>query len=410
MVVSPSTKDEVPYFDPQDPEFHRDPYPTYARLRSHRPIYWSEKMGMWVATRYGTCATLLKDPRLGRDAIPGIEHLHGPGAIQEPVFHFLWLSLLMRDPPDHTRLRGLVTKAFTARRVEAMRPRIRAIAHELLDTVAPRGAMDIIHDFAHPLPVTVICDMLGIPEGDRGRFLGGAFINPRIVDPMPLARREIDQENNVVLELRDYFEHLFARRRCDPGDDLITALLHAEGEEGRLSEEEVFANIWLLLAAGHETTRNLIGNGLLALHRNPAQLQRLKDQPELMPNAVEELLRYDSPVQLGGRTALEEVDVGGMTVPRGGMVVMMLGAANRDPERFTDPDRLDVGRSGATSLSFGGGIHFCLGAQLSRIETAIALDVLLHRFPCLELNDIDHPAWKPGISLRGLDVLPAHWS
>ena len=263
------------------------------------------------------------------------------------------------------RIRGLVTRAFTARRVEQLRPRIRALVAEMLDRIEPAGRMDIIRDFAHVLPVTVICDMLGIPEHDRGRFLGTAAASTRMLDPVPMNRREIDEANAMFDEQTAYFTALFDLRRRYPGDDLITALLHARDDSGGLTEEELLANVWLLFVAGHETTRNLIGNGLLALHRNPEELARLKADPGLLATAVAELLRYDSPVQFVSRTAYEDVEIGGVTIARDQSVICLLAAGNRDPAVFPDPDRLDVGRPDVRPLSFGGGIHYCLGAQLT---------------------------------------------
>jgi cytochrome P450 len=317
--------------------------------------------------------------------------------------------MLQLDPPDHTRLRGLVVKAFTARRVDEMRPRIQQIVDQAIDRVASQGRMDLIADFAYRLPVVVICQMLGIPKEEHELFFMGARASGRLLDPVPLSREEIDAASAGNLASAEYFRALFELRRRQPGDDLTTQLVQAEEEGSKLSNEELTANIILLFGAGHETTVNLIGNGLLALHRNPDQLRRLHDDPSLVTNAVEELLRYDSSVQMTGRTTLEDVELGGVPIAKGESVLCLLGAANRDPAAYPEPDRLDVTRPNIRPLSFGGGIHFCLGAQLARIEGEIAISTLLRRLPGLTIDDVESPDWRQTFVLRGLNRLPASW-
>jgi cytochrome P450 len=269
--------------------------------------------------------------------------------------------------------------------------------------------MDLISDFAFRLPVTVICEMLGIPPEDHEMFFHGARTGGRLLDPVPLSRGEIEDANAGNLAQAEYFHELFELRRRQPGNDLTSELVQAEDEGGKLTNEELTANIILLFGAGHETTVNLIGNGLLALNRNPDQLRRLHSDPSLIGNAIEELLRYDSSVQLTGRTALEDVEVGGVALAKGESVLCLLGAANRDPAVYPDPDRLDITRANIRPLSFGGGIHFCLGAQLARIEGEVAIATLLRRLPRLRLDDADHPEWRQTFVLRGLNRLPASW-
>ncbi len=302
-------------------------------------------------------------------------------------------------------------KAFTARRVEDMRPRIQRIVDDTLDRVAGQGHMDLIADFAFRLPVTIICDMLGIPEEHREVFYTSSRHGGRLLDPVPLSAAEIAEANAGHAAAQLYFQQLFELRRNNPGDDLTTQLVQAEEDGSKLSNEELIANIILLFGAGHETTVNLIGNGLLALHRNPDQLALLKAQPDLISNAIEEFLRYDSSVQLTGRVALEEIDdLGGKKIPKGESVLCLLGSANRDPAVYPDrPDRLDITRPHVRPLSFGGGIHHCLGAQLARIEAEIAISTLLRRLPALRLDDAEHPEWRPTFVLRGLKRLPATW-
>jgi cytochrome P450 len=271
--------------------------------------------------------------------------------------------------------------------------------------------MDLIADFAFRLPVTIICDMLGIPEEHREAFYSSSRDGGRILDPVPLTPTEIAEANAANTMARMYFEQLFELRRRNPGDDLTTQLVQAEEDGSKLSNEELTANIILLFGAGHETTVNLIGNGLLALYRNPDQLARLKADPSLMSHAVEEFLRYDSSVQLTGRVALEDIDdLGGKRIPKGESVLCLLGSANRDPAVYPDrPDQLDINRPNVKPLSFGGGIHHCLGAQLARIEAEIAVATLLRRLPELRLDDAENPEWRPTFVLRGLKRLPASW-
>jgi hypothetical protein len=398
--------DTLSGFDFDDPIFRANPYPAYRFLREAAPV-WRAPTGHWLLTAHADCVAVLRDPRFGH----GNPDASVPAGMEnEASVRQLSQTMLLVDPPAHTRLRGLVSKAFTARRVEELRPRIEAIVDDLIDAVIDQGGMDVIRDFAHKLPVTVICDMLGVPEQDRGPFLAESKVRGRILDPVELTREELDQANQGSLESAAYFRTLFAYRRANPGDDLTSALLAAREADDCLTDEEALANISLLFGAGHETTTNLIGNGVLALHRNPAELARARADFSLLPNAVEELLRYDSPVQLTGRIALEDVDIRGERIAAGEQVITLLGAANHDPAAFEgDPDALDVARPGVRALSFGGGIHHCLGAQLARIEGEIALRKMFERLPGLRLVDPDNVTWKPTVTLRGVVSLPAVW-
>jgi cytochrome P450 len=403
------TVDGAPLFNPLAPEFIADPYPFYHRLRATDPMHLTP-LGFHVASRHGDIATILRDKRFGKDFAGRMSRRYGPQILEEPVYRSMRHWMLQQDPPDHTRLRALVVRAFTARRVEDMRPRIQQVVDEIIDRVESRGRMDLIADFAFRLPVTVICDMLGIPAEDREIFFTSSRSGGRLLDPVPLSRAEIEQHNASNLAAAEYFHGLFELRRREPGDDLTTQLVQAEEHGSKLSNEELTANIILLFGAGHETTVNLIGNGLLALHRNPDQLRLLKGDPSLMANAIEELLRYDSSVQVTGRTTLEDVDeIGGIPLEKGQSVVCLLGSANRDPAIYPDPDRLDITRRDVRPLSFGGGIHYCVGAQLARIEGEIAIATLLRRLPKLRIDDVDHPDWRQTFVLRGLNKLPASW-
>jgi len=397
-------------FNPLSPECIRDPYPHYERLRTTDPMHLTS-LGMFVASRHAEASLVLRDRRFGKDYVERTKRRYGPRIMEEPVFRSMSHWMLQQDPPDHTRLRGLVVKAFTARRVEDMRPRIQQVVDQTLDRIAGQGHMDLIEDFAFRLPVTIICDMLGIPEEHREVFYTSSRDGGRLLDPVPLTKAEIEQANASNAMAQMYFQQLFELRRRNPGDDLTTQLVQAEEDGSKLSNEELTANIILLFGAGHETTVNLIGNGLLALHRNPDQLALLKANPDLMTNAVEEFLRYDSSVQLSGRVALEDIDdLGGKKIPKGESVLCLLGSANRDPAVYPDrPDRLDITRPRIRPLSFGGGIHLCLGAQLARIEAEVAIATLLRRLPDLRLDDAQNPEWRPTFVLRGLKRLLASW-
>jgi cytochrome P450 len=405
---SPGAETAAPAFQPLDPAFIADPYPFYHRLREAAPVMRSP-LGFWLVTRYEDAALVLRDRRFGKDFVANMQRRYGEKAMAEPAVASLARTMLVLDPPDHTRLRGLVVKAFTARRIADMRPRIAKLVDEQLDRVAGKGKMDVMADLAHRLPVIVICDLLGIPEDHRGPFLAGSNVNGRILDPVPMSREEMDQANANTQMAGMYFSQLCELRRREPQDDLTTELVRAEEAGDKLTTEELQANIGLLFGAGHETTTNLIGNGLLALHRNPDQWERLKQEPALIPGMVEELLRYDSSVQLTARVAHEEVELGGVTIPAKENVIVLLGAANRDPAQYADPDRLDVTRQNVRPLSFGGGIHHCLGAQLARLEAELVFSRLVERMPNLVLPEMGNPSWKRNFTLRGLSRLPAVW-
>jgi unspecific monooxygenase len=314
--------------------------------------------------------------------------------------------MLDRDPPDHTRLRGLVSKAFTPRVVEGLRPRVQQIVDGLLDQNAARGSMELIEDFAYPLPVTVICEMLGVPVEDHETFKGWSREMARSLDPEEFLPQDVVERRQRAIEsFSEYFSRLIEERRARPRDDLLSALIAAEEAGDKLTGPELLAICILLLVAGHETTVNLIGNGTLALLRHPEQLQKLRDDPSLARSAVEEFLRYDPPVQFTGRVALADMEIGGHVLSKGQQAMLLLASANRDPEVFAEPDRLDITRRENRHLSFGHGIHFCLGAPLARVEGEIAFSGLVRRFEGLHLLT-EAPEYKENIVLRGLASLP----
>jgi cytochrome P450 len=389
-------------YNPFLPEVHQDPYPVYRRLREQAPVHWNIP-GIWLLTRYADAVRLLRHPGMGSDFRSSdlyelFVQMSGDAWVpeREP-------SMLFRDPPDHTRLRNLVSRAFTARVIEELGPFMREVVDGLLDVAAEHGEFDVVTGLAHPLPVAVICRMLGVPAEDEPLFAGWSEDLVHTLDPMvppEVMRRGIE----ATRAFEAYFRELIADRRRRPGEDLLTALIAAESAGDRLSEQELLTTLILLLVAGHETTVNLIGNGTLALLRNPDELGRLRADPGLIRTGVEELLRYDSPVQFTGRVALERVEFGDVKVGKGQQVVALLGAANHDPAQFADPDRLDLGREDNRHIAFGGGIHFCLGAALARAEGRVAIARLVDRFPGLELAG--EPERKTTITLRGLRHLP----
>ena len=390
-------------FNPMDPAFVADPYPTYHRLRAEDPVHHSP-LGFWVMTRYSDVMAMLRDPRLIKEPIAAFVAARFGLAVPPPG---LGLSMLDRDPPDHTRLRGLVSKAFTPKALESLRPHIQQIVDDLLADAAGKGQMDLIEEFAYPLPVRVICEMLGVPVKDHERFKAWGLDIARGLDAIMLPPdSEVGQRSvSGRRALAEYFRELITERRAAPRDDMLSALIAAEEAGDKLNEEELLATCILLLVAGHETTVNLIGNGTLALLRHPDQRQKLRENPGLIVTAVEELLRFDGPVQRTARIPSEDVTIGGRTIPKGEMVMPFLGAADRDPTQFPDPDRLDITRADNRHIAFGMGIHFCLGAPLARMEGQIAINTLLARLPKLALAT-DKPQFRQSLTLRGLQALP----
>lgn len=389
------TRAPAPTFDYLSQQFLRDPYPHYRELRERSPVHFNEGRGNWVLTRYSDIATVLRDHERF-SAERGGPARYSTGDMPR--------SMLGSDPPHHTRLRTLVNKAFTARTVERLRPRIQGLVDGLIDGVSGRGEMEVIADFAYPLPITVIAEMLGVPVSDRDFFKEAsskiaAALGP--IEDMQVGMRALEGRNALVA----YFNELIPKRQGDPHDDLISALLAAEEAGDVLSHGELIAMLILLLVAGHETTVNLIGNGLLALLRNPDQLERLRDDTRIERSAIEELLRYDSPVQFTGRIAVDDFELDGKKIKAGSGVQTILASANRDPAVFDDPDTLDLGRDPCPHLSFSAGIHFCLGAQLARLEGQIALSTIVRRLPNMKLAT-DDLVWRPAPILRGLEGFP----
>jgi cytochrome P450 len=394
-------------FDPWSPAFVAHPYDVYARLREHAPVVYYEPTGQWLVSRHEDVNALLRDRRLGRTYLHRFGHEEfgrtPPPPEHEPFHTLNGSGLLDLEPPDHTRIRRLVSKAFTPRTVESLRPAVRRIAGELAAGLAADGGGDLVARVAEPLPVAVIAEMLGIPEGDRHLLRPWSAAIVGMFEPNPTAEAA-DRAVRAGTEFSDYLRALIAERRRTPGGDLVSALIAAHDAGERLSEQEMVSTCVLLLNAGHEATVNTTGNGWWALLRDPGQLAALRADPEgLLPTAVEELLRYDTPLQMFGRWVLDDVEVAGVRIPRGSEVALLFGSANRDPARFADPDRLDLARADNPHISFGAGLHFCLGAPLARLELAESFGALLRAAPGLRL--VREPEWQPGYVIRGLREL-----
>jgi cytochrome P450 len=405
---SPHQQPVLSLYQLLDPEVLADPYPLYHRLRNEDPVHWDPFLHAWVVTRYEEVVRVLQDFSADRTFTP--QQLQGMGLSQlSPIAEVMVRQMLFMDPPAHTRLRGLCSQAFTPRRVEMLRSRIQEIADRLIDAMLPAGRMDVVRDFAAPLPATVTAELLGVPTSDHvqlkawsadfAEMLGNFQHNP-------------DRTQRVLLSLEGmtaYFRAAIAAARKHPGEGLVHHLLVAEVDGNRLSEEEVIANLIVTMVGGQETTTNLIGNGLLTLLRNPEVLSQLRSDLSLIPSAVEELLRYESPSQHTARIAPADVELGGKNIKRKDAVIAVMGAANRDPKRFPDPDCLDITRKDNRHVAFGAGAHFCFGAPLARMEAQIAFSALLQRLPELKLES-GSVTWRNNLGLRGLTALWVGWS
>ncbi|MEU0201925.1 MULTISPECIES: cytochrome P450 [unclassified Streptomyces] len=393
-------------FDPWDPAFLADPYPAYAELRARGRVHWFEPTNQWLVPHHADVSALLRDRRLGRTYQHRFTHEEfgrtAPPPEQEPFHTLNDHGMLDLEPPDHTRIRRLVSKAFTPRTVERLKPYVRGLADELAAALVERGGGDLLKDVAEPLPVAVIAEMLGIPESDRAPLrpwsadiCGMYELNPSAETAAKAVRASV--------EFSDYLRELIAARRKEPGEDLVSGLIAAHDEGDRLTEQEMISTCVLLLNAGHEATVNATVNGWYALFRTPSQLELLRADHSLIPSAIEELMRYDTPLQLFERWVLDEIEIAGTTIPRGAEIALLFGSANHDPEVFTDPGRLDLARADNPHISFSAGIHYCIGAPLARIELAASMGALLEKAPTLRLAA--EPERKPNFVIRGLEGL-----
>jgi cytochrome P450 len=387
-----------------------NPQAVYRQMREQDPVHLAlgpvTGNNFWFVTRYEDCITALKDQRLGKEFRKKLppEMVAARFGQSEPVFEMMNRNMLFVDPPDHTRLRGLVHKAFTPRMIENLRPRIQQIADDLLDEMENTRETDLISAFAYPLPITVIAELLGIPTADRDRF--------RHWTRVLLFGQSMEEINLAGLEFVMYFHQMFDDRRVHPKEDLISGLVAVEEGGEKLEGEELMSMVFLLLVAGHETTVNLIGNGTLALIQHRDQFDKLRAEPELIRNAVEEMLRYNGPIEAAtNRWAFEDIEIGGKTIPMGDMVLPALCAANRDPAVFHEPDKFDITRAEAYKhIGFGNGIHYCLGAPLARLEGAIAINALVQRFPQLDLAaPVETLEWSESLLLHGMRQMPVRY-
>jgi pimeloyl-[acyl-carrier protein] synthase len=383
-----------------------DPYAVYREMRSKDPVHWSELARAWFLTRYAEVASVLKDNRFSVEGTQQKSNERMGYKLDEasPLRRINKRWMLFVDPPDHTRLRGLVNRAFTPKAVEGLRPKIQELVDGLIDGVQDRGHMDIVHDLGDPLPAKVLAYLLGLPAEDSAVLKPWADVVGMGIDPI-LAPDVVARINQVILEAGEYFERHIEQRRKNPTDDLLSTLISVEEQGEKLSSDELLSLLFLFLAAGTETTTNLTCNGLYTILRHPDQLARLQQDPSLIESAIEEFLRFETPVQVTGRVAMEDVEVGGKLIRKGHPVGLLLGAANRDPEQFPDPDRLDIGRTPNRHDAFSFGIHFCVGAPLGRAEAAIAIGTVLRRLPNLKLES-EIPRWRPTMNNRGLQTLP----
>ena len=388
-----------------DPEVLANPYPLYHKLRNDDPVHWDSFLHAWVVTRYTDVVHVLYHFSANRTPTPEQLSTMGLSALS-PIAQVMVRQMLFLDPPDHTRLRTLASAAFTPRRVELLRSHIQEIMDGLLDAVISKGRMDVIADFASPAPAIVTAEMLGVPVADQqqlkdwsadfAEMLGNFQHNP---DRFPRVLRSVES-------MCSYFRSAMREQQLHPREGLVHAMMAAEVEGAKLTEEEIIANLIVTMVGGQETTTNLIGNGVLTLLRNPAEMERLKKDSSLIPSAVEELLRYESPSQHTARLAPADVEMGGKQIHKRQAVIAVMGAANRDPERFSQPDRLDISRQDNRHLAFGWAAHFCFGAALARLEGQIAFETLLRRLPNLALHNTTPLEWRHNLGLRGLTALP----
>ncbi len=390
-----------------DPEVVANPYPLYARLRSEDPVHWDPFLHAWVVTRYGDVITVLQRFSANRTPTPEQLEAMGLGNLR-PLAQLMVRQMLFLDPPAHGRVRGLASKAFTPRRVEVLRAHIQEITDRLLDLVQASGHMDVIAHLGRPLPAIVTGELLGLPTSDWEQLTTWSADFAQVLGNFQHNPDRVPQVLRTVEEMTAYFHALVQEQRIRPRDGLISAMIAAEVDGDRLSDEEIVANVIITMVGGQETTTNLIGNGLLSLLRYPDQLEKLKADVSLIPSAIEELLRFESPSQHTARLAPEDVLLGGKLIQKRQAVIAVMGAANHDPERFPDPDRLDICRQDNRHVAFAWASHFCFGAPLARIEGQIALSTVLRRMPNLRL-DPGPLTWRDNLGLRGLTALPVSW-
>lgn len=401
-------------FNPVDPEFLRDPYPAFAHLRDKDPVHWSD-LGLWVVTRFEDCRSTLVGKQFGQgDFVKNIQLFYGDDfdVMSHPSYAWLSRVFVMQDPPAHTRVRGLVSGALSLKRIRAMEPRIRQLAVQLLDDFDRSGSENFITDFAYQFPTRVMCDMLGMSDEEYppelllklNQAIADSFI---VFETRALSQAELDRADSQMRFLTSVFDELFARRRAHPQDDLTTAMLESQEGGDALTPEELSTSVIGVFGAGFETTAHMLGNGMYCLGKYPEQRQRLVDNPGLASHATEEILRYESSLQASYRTALTEQTIAGQTIEKGQRVLAIVAAANRDATQFDNPEVFDISPREQKPLTFGGGIHYCVGAELARLEGRVFFEELVQRYPNFSV-DVDNARLRPAFLFRGFDDLPVY--
>lgn len=397
-----------PLYNPHAPEFIKSPYRSYQKLREKHPVYLT-KFGFWVVSRYNDVKFVLSSKVFGKKFTNEFVRIFGPTVSDEPLMKLASNMMLLQDPPEHKYTREIAVRAFNKKTIANYEQMIQATVDELVANLLKMGKVDIVKDFAHPLPLMVICRMLGIEGKDREVFMKNLpLLNTlgQMFEPSTLTREDLNNLNNNATILTEYFSKFYEKYQQRKDNELISSFVESEKND-KISRDSVIANIILLFLAGYETTAKFIANALLSLYQNPEQLQLLKKEPSLYPQAVKELMRYESPMQISGRITLEDVEIDGKIIPKGETIIPLIGSANHDPEIYQNADELDLTRFEIRHMSFGGGIHLCPGEQLSYLETEIALRTLFEKIPHLKLMEIDHPSWQAKSALRGLNYLTA---
>lgn len=397
-------------YNPLDINFIKNPYPAYAKLRNESPVYRSH-YGYWVLSKYQDVKMVLSDKRFGKSFGEVFVEKYGESVYEEPIIRLMKQMMLTQNPPAHKCPRLLAVQAFSQNRISAMRPRIQKIVDQILDTLIQKNSIDIISEFAHPIPLLVSCELMGLDTIEREQLLGNVPLLctlGKVFNPALLSRQDLDILNQNTLILINFFDKLSQKRRLSPTDDLISVFLNVE-KEGVINHETVIANLILLFLAAYETTAKFIGNAVLVLYQFPAERKKLIDNKSLWPNAVKELMRYESTMQIAARVAFENVTIQGVTIQKGDSILPLIGSANRDPEAYPNPDEFNIARPLDRILSFGSGVHLCPGEQLTYLEVEIAISSLLDRLPNLKIIECDNPPWESKNALRGLEYLNAQW-
>lgn len=408
MVNALFNTDQGVLYNPGSPDFIKDPYAVYKHLRDEDPLHWSPA-GMWVVSRHADAKFILKDKRFGHDFLPSVAKRHGQGAVNEACFQSIKKWMLFLDPPSHTRIRNLVVKAFNTNSVNSYSGQIQGVVNDILSLVKDNGKMDLITQFAYPIPVHSLCIVFGIPKEDWHLFMKPPLALARTYEPQPMNRQELDAANEDVIWNNKYFEKLAKEKRVSPGKDLVTSLVEVESEGDKLTMEELTANLRVIYDGGFGTTFNFIGLFVLALEQHPEIKQALIKDPSLIPQAIDEGLRYCSPVHITKRQALEDVELRGKLIKKGDVISILLASANHDERAYDDASEFDITRKYVKPMSFGGGIHYCVGAQLGKVEAEIAIRTLLGSIPNYRVTNMDDLSWRKTVVMRGLESLQLEW-